>query len=377
MPLANYEVWLTDDAGVRLASLDKFLTLQAAREANRIANFTLRAPLSFDTNFVRRDNMIQVWRAPLGGRLKLWRAYFIRRWRFNTLAGSDQVVTLYGPDSNDLMRRRIVAAYASSAQAAKTDFADDMMKEVVTEALADGVSPAPSAGTRVWSGLSVQADSSAGPTITKSFPFDYLLLPGGGGVLSILANAAKEGGTEVFFDVAPATVASNSIDFQFRTTTGQPGQDVSDYVVFSQETGNLEKPDLEEDYTREENYIYAAGQGEEANRNVQQVYDAGRYNGSRWNRCEGFADARNQSADNGVIASGNNRLYEGRPRIRFTGIPVDTEGTRFGIDWDFGDRVQAKYLNYQFDCIIRAMTLSVDGDGNETIDARLDYEAAL
>ena len=35
-----------------------------------------------------------------------------------------------------------MAAFTDEAQSEKTDFADDMMKEIVTEALADGVAPA-------------------------------------------------------------------------------------------------------------------------------------------------------------------------------------------------------------------------------------------
>jgi hypothetical protein len=300
----------------------------------------------------------------------------LRRWRFST-QGSDQVLELYGPDINDLLRRRIVAAFSGSAQASKTDYADDMMKEVVTQALADGVTPTPTAGTRVWANLSIAADLSLGPTITKSFPFDPLLSSSSQGVLIQLAKAAREAGTEVFFDIVPNVVSANSITFQFRTYVGQPGQDVSSRVTFDQASGNAKEPSLEEDYTEEKNYIYTAGQGEGESRNVQQVYDATRYGASIWNRCEGFADARNQSTDNGVREAGRSTLEEGRPFLRFTAQPVDTEQTRFGIDWDFGYTVGAKYLNRQFDCIIRAVTISLDSNGVEKIGARLDYEAAI
>jgi hypothetical protein len=191
-----------------------------------------------------------------------------------------------------------------------------------------------------------------------------------------LAKAAREAGTEVFFDIVPNVVSSNSITFQFQTFTGQPGQDVSDRVTFDQADGNMKNPSLEYDYTEEENYIYAGGQGEESDRNIQQVYDSTRYGQSIWGRCEGFADARNQSTDNGVISAGNTHLEEGRSRIRFTAQPLDTTGTRFGIDWDFGYQVGARYLNRQFNSIIRAVSIVVNENGEE-IRARLDYEAAI
>lgn len=372
----NYECYLTDDKGVRLAFLDNFIQLDCSRVANQIAAFSMVMPLSFDRNMIAPDRMVQIWREPTGGRLKLWRVYFLRRWLFDT-QGSNDYVTLAGPDVNDLLRRRIVAAYSGSAQASKTDYADDMMKEVVTQSIADGVAPTPTAGTRVWSDLSITGDVSLGPTITKSFPFGKLLNKSNQGVLATIAKAAREEGTEVFFDIVPNVVTSNSINFKFITTVGQPGQDVSDNVVFSQDSGNLENPSLEYDYAEEENYIYAAGQGEGSDRNVQQVYDNGRYNVSQWNRCEGFADARDQTTDNGVTAAGNDALNAGRPKIRFRGSPIDTASTRFGIDWDYGYRVQTKYANIQFDSIIRAVTLSVNDQKEEDIQTKLDFEALL
>lgn len=369
--MASYEIWLTSDAGVRLAQLTTNTNLVASRVANAVGWFSLKMPLSFDINQIRLDRMVQVWWQPTGGASSLWRVYFLRKWKFAT-EGSKEVVTLEGPDTNDLLRRRIVAAYTASAQASKTDFADDMMKEVVRESIADGVAPTPTAGTRVWSNLSIQADASAGPTITKSFPFDKLLSGSGSGVLPVLAQAAREAGTEVFFDVAPYIVGSDSISFQFQTTTGQPGQNVTSRVIFDQQHGNMKDPVLEYDYSEEENYIYAAGQGEESSRNVQQVYDTSRYNASIWNRCEGFADARNQPDDDGVREAGRAQLEEGRPRIRFTATPIDTDGTVFGRDWDFGYKVKSRYHNVEFDTIIRVVTISIENN-KETIQTVLEF----
>ena len=371
----HYELWLTTDTGVRIAQLTTGTMFQGSRVANGIGWLAMSMPLSFDINLIRPDRMIQLWRQPSGGAMSLWNVYFLRKWIFST-QGSQEVVTLEGPDKNDLLRRRIVAAYSGSAQASKTDFADDMMKEVVTESIADGVAPTPDAGTRVWSNLSVQADASAGPTITKSFSFDKLLSGSGSGVLAVLAEAAREAGTEVFFSVEPNSVTGSSITFQFRTTINQPGQDVTNRVIFDQARGNMREPMLEYDYSEEENYIYAAGQGEGAARNIQQVYDADRYTTSTWNRCEGFADSRNQESDDGVREAGRMQLSEGRPRIRFTAQPVDTVGTNFGLDWDFGDKVRSRYKNVEFDTIIRAVTLSVENK-RETIQVRLDFEGLV
>lgn len=378
---AEYEIWLTDDSGQRITDsrgrsyLKEFLNLSATRAVNQIGSFSMRVPATFDKSLLQVDRMVQVWRKPAGGQLGLWRVYFIRRWRFK---GSDsgRVVELEGPDQNDLLRRRIVAAYAGSTQAKKTGIeADDMMKIFVSEALDDGAAPTPDAGTRAWPGLSVQTDLTLGPQLTLSVPLDPLLTASGSGVLTQIASAARRIGQEVFFDIVPNVVTGSSISFQFQTFINQPGMDVSDRVVFDEQYGNMADPELEYDYSDETNYVYAAGQGEQANRNIQQVYDADRYSTSRWNRCEGSQDARNQDSTWGVVSAGDSALAAGRPKIRFSATPLDTAGTRFGRDWDHGYKVRARYEGVEFDSIIRVVTITVDGKGVEDIKARLEYES--
>ena len=362
----KYELWLTTDRGVRLSLLDNAVWFSATRVVNGIGTFSMSLPPSFDASLLAPDRMVQVWRAPEGGRLSLWRVYFVRKWRFLT-QGSRQVLLLWGRDGNDLLRRRIAAAFTDEAESEKTDFADDMMKEIVTEALADGVAPTPDAGTRAWPDLSVQADLGIGPTLTRSFAWQRL-----DRLMSAIGQAAREAGTEVFFDIVPVVAGSDSISFEFRTYTGQPGADRAG-VVFDQERGNLKEPSLEFDYTNEVNYVYGGGQGQESEREVQQSYDAVRYSISQWNRCEGFVNASSQAEADGVREMARSAVEAGRPRRRFGAIPVDTEGTRFGRDWDHGDRVTARYRGFEFDTIIRVTNVTVR-DEHETVTARLEYE---
>lgn len=251
---------------------------------------------------------------------------------------------------------------------------DNMMKEVVRESLLDNADPTPDFGTRAWADLTIQADSSHGPIISKSFPFKKLLTFDGGGVLPILARASAEAGTQVFFAIQPNVIGKNSINFEFRTFINYPGQDASN-VVFDEASGSLLNPDLTIDYSREENYIYSTGQGTEDNRDVQQVWDSTRIGQSRWGRSEGEADSRDDDNSDAVIASGYSKLFEGRPKITFTGNAGDTEGTSFVKHWDVGDLVTVKHEVIEFSCIIRGVTLSFAKDGTQSIDARLDYNA--
>lgn len=367
----SFEFILTDDGGATIADLSTGLGISASKVINGIGEFTWIAPPSFDRSIVKPDQMLQIWYEPFGGIRRLWNTYFLRRFHYPS-KGFD----FGGPDINGLLWRRIVAAYTNSAQAKKTAMpGDDMMKEVVRESMLDNANPTPDFGTRVWADLTVQADNSLGPTISKSFPFDKLLTFDGGGVLPILARASAEAGTKVFFAIQPNIVGQNSINFEFRTFINYPGSDVSSTVTFDEASGSLLNPDLTIDHSREENYIYATGQGTETNRDVQQVWDATRIGQSRWGRSEGEADSRNDDNPDAVIASGYSKLFEGRPKIAFTAKAGDTEGTAFVKHWDVGDLVSVKHELIEFSSIIRGVTISVDNKGHQTIDARLDYNA--
>jgi len=371
----QYELWLTTDSGVRLKSLHHAIWFQASRVVNRIGHMSMRVPWTFDDSLIQPDRMVQIWRAPSGGKPKLWRPYFIRKWRFETGTSGDEFVYLYGVDPNDLLRRRIVAHYAGETNATATaEEADDLMKRIVTDAIADGTNPAPSAGTRAWSDFSVAGDLTLGPQLTKEFAWEQLLTASGTGLLPDIAEAAKEAGTEVFFDVAVASVSSSSISFQFRTYTGQPGMDMTSKARFDKEKA-LKSPFLEYDYEKEANYVYAGGRGIEDAREVQQVYEADRYNLSKWNRCEGFEYAITQGeVANAVREAGRAALREGRPVRKFQAELVDTSSTRFGLHWDWGDKVRARYRDQEFDAIVRTVVLNVAGE-KEQVQARMEYEA--
>jgi len=250
-----------------------------------------------------------------------------------------------------------------------------MMKEVVTQSMSDALSPAPTAGTRAWANLTVAADLGDGPTVERGFAWKQLLSAEGNGVLASINKASRQLGTEVFFGVEPNVIGANSINFIFRTYTGQPGIDRTTgpaQVIFSKEQATLTDAQLSYDYTKAQNYIYAAGQGDLSDRKVEQVYDAARYNRSIWGRCEGVLDARNQ-ADDQVEDAGNTALDDRRPEIRLTGKPIDTEGQALGSHWNCGDLVVAKAWGAQFDALVTSTTVTVDENKNESIDAQLEY----
>lgn len=363
---STHELYLTMDDGTKLALLKDWLNLDYTRVINNVGVINLLLPGTFDRSILHADQRIEVWRAPEGGAMKVRRIYFIRRITDSTDEGNLRSILVEGFDTNMLLILRIIAAAAGSADAAKTAAIDDMMKAIVRESSGTLAAAARQFNTSYFS---VQADLTAGPSITKSFSWRNVH-----NVLLDLAEAARQAGTEVYFDIVPTTPTT----FEFRTNTGQPGMDHTypngvSPVIFSLENGNLRNPKLIEDWSEELTYIYAAGQGEGAFRTTYAAEDTARSGRSIWGRREGFKDARNESTLAGVTNSANEMLASGEPRVLFGASLLDTPQARYGVDWDWGDRVTTEYQG-QRDGLVRADRVIVNSQGKEMIEARIEVD---
>lgn len=368
----TYELWLTTDAGMPFADtsgktiLTTFTRLEASKVANDIGRLFVSLPPSFNTDLIVKDRMIQVWRKPEDGARSLFNVYFINKWRFLT-TGAREAVWIWGDDPVMLLKRRVVAFRSEQAESAKTDFADDMMKEIVDENLVN-----PAVAARAMPGVTVAGDNGDGPSLTKAFSFDNVLK-----TLKSLNEASRDQGTEVFFDMAVSDVTNTSIAFQFRTFINQPGQDVSSRVSFDQELGNLGNPELEYDYTEEANYIYAGGQGEAITREIQEADDAARIAISRYGRTEVFTDARRSKTPAAVLEEARSTLEDRKPKTRFLGDALSTTATQFGRDWNWGDRVTERYRGQDGQAIVYVVNLVVNDDGHESVGARLNLVTSI
>lgn len=360
--MSTVQVYLTTDLGVRIALLDQFMELEYTRVVNDIG--TLRGTWSqqiFDPAWLHEDYRVEVWRAALaGGPKRLDTVGLLRYWNPKT-TGMVGTVEIVAPDYNEILARRIVAYADGSAQADKTDEADDFMKEIVRDNMgADCVDTARDLTT--W-GLSVVADEALGPSVEKKFSRRVVL-----DAIRELAETATTNGTPVYFELAPLT----STTCEFRTWINQPGVDRTADVLVGLEYGNLKDPSYEYDAMDELTYIYAGGQGEGAGRNIQAASDTARIGASAINRREGWADASVADTDAGVQTEADAALEAGKPRRFLGGTLVETPGCLYGRDWYFGDRVTAVYGGQQYACLVKAVTVRITSTDGEQITADLE-----
>lgn len=364
--MTDYEIFICTPRGVKLAKIDTINAMTIVKAVNDTGWINLLLPKSFDRSLVRLDNIIHVNRRANGGIWELAFIGFLRVWRYGEFT-----TELGGPGINELLSRRVVAYNAGAAEAEQVDYADDMLKEIFDHNLGGDATDT----DRQWDGigLSSMTQSGAGPEINKAFSRRNVLE-----VMQEICETSRQQGTDLYFDIKPGWDNSGYLTGMFTTYTGQPGRDRSadsGYpVFFGTQYGNLEGGLLEYDYSTEITVAYSGGQGERENRTVEEREDTSRSGVSAWNRREGFKDARNQNTTAGVQDDGDAYLAENRPKIRFTGALIDTPQARYGVDWDFGDRVACEFAGKQFEAVIKAVTQTIDGTGKESIDARIEVE---
>ena len=384
--MAQYELYLCNDRGRRLMPLTNLRSFSAAKMVNATAGFSavLRPPADLPTlqNYhyiernIRKDWQVQVWFKSRGP-WRLFAAYLVLDWGWGQSEDGEEVFSFGGYDMNHLLTRRVVAAYTGSAQTFMTDYADDMMKAVVTDSMEDDALPVPTTGSRAWADLTVAADLSKGPSFSKGFSWNPLLTLSGSGALEDIALPARQGGNPVYFRIAPNTISTGATTWQFRTQTGQPLADRTSgatQVVFDADKGTLVNWSLDYDYSEEVNAVYGLGQGKDDLRMVRQVYDEPRTKSSYWGRCESSVEAQDQETEDGVDNIANGTLTAGRPRVTLRGEPVSRQGQAFMRHWGWGDKVIARAKGKQFQALVWSVVVSQDEDSKVTESARLEFQ---
>jgi hypothetical protein len=268
--------------------------------------------------------------------------------------------------TNDLLRRRVVAAPTDTDIADKQAEADDVLRAVMRDALlpANDITTIPPPD-RDWDRLTVEVDAGAAASVTsRDMSYEALLDISGGGLLTKICKKAKsDNDEELFFDIVPLTITSSGINLIFRAYLGQPGADRAALgLTFSPELGNLTDVKLGYDYTEEVNHVYTGEIGTSNSTNIRPTTDGTQERASNWNSCEAWASDLLDGID----------MIKDSWTIRFIGTVTQTEACVFGRDWNWGDRATARFRGFEFNTIIRAVTIQVDDKGKETITARID-----
>jgi hypothetical protein len=210
---------------------------------------------------------------------------------------------------------------------------------------------------------------AGGASISKAFAYRNVLT-----VIQELAELANEGGVWLGFDVVRTAPGA----FQFRTYTGQRGQDHSrdsgDPRFVGKQYGNLSQATFGTYHADERNWVCVAGQGEGDKRVLVYRENIARRDASKWNRREYFKDSRDETVTANLEADGDAALDEFKPKQLLTGTLHDTPGMQYNIHYQFGDVLSVEAFGYFVDCHVKSVRVKVDQDGGEQLDIKLEGE---
>ena len=271
-----------------------------------------------------------------------------------------------GMGLNHLLKRRVIAYYTGSSFAKKTAALDDMMKAIVkencyTEAVdyEDGTTVVPERDYSQIIDFTVQPETTLAPSASVAFAWDNVYE-----TLVKLAEKATQQGTRLFFEVV--RVSDNA--FQFQTFANAYGIDRRGQQIFSAAFGNLTDTELTLDRSNEVNYLYVAGKGREEYRKIEEVQNVANVQHSPLNRIEGVYNATNTD-DNALASVGYQALERNKPLRLFKGQLQDAEGSRYGLDWDLGDLLDAQDGEEEFEIMVTGVEFDFSG-GKTSIKGR-------
>ena len=400
--MATYELWLTDDSGQRMFPLEKYINFAYTRSSFYLSTiqiqFNFKEWFGMVQPFFRPDWRIEVWRSPAYGYpMRLEDMYMLRKPEVY-LREDDavQTIMLRGRNGMDLLNRRYVVQYTDTQYTTKTDYIDDMMKEIVREQMLYGSCKGYNGSAdndRAWpqGEFTVQEDLSLGPNTKLSFADRNVLdvireLKD----LSFNLNYTLATNRKIYFGVVPinlvgstATLAEPNAKtgYQFQTFADLRGVDRTDGIEFSVENGNMKTPTYIESHFDEVNAVFVKGQGIDSGRATLEVENLSLINKSRWNRCEGVRTATYETDASGLQGEADVALGEGRPIFNLDAIFLNSPGSKntprslYGIDWDMGDLLPANFAGKQFDIEVVNVYVSVDDKGNENITGRNAQDA--
>lgn len=381
---AVYEIALYRDDGQRLMILDRVESFVATRVANNVGEFSVILPADFDFSLLRPEQQVFISRKPSGGIKKRVWAGLIKQIDSSFGETGIRSLSISGPDFNSILASRVLVGELTPTV---TGTVESILHTYIPRHLftSGGTNYAfwpvafePAGGGQRTNLFTTDCPHHNGmPSITYGIIARSSILDWLTELCAYLKNHSTP--TDLYFDFWPAEVNV----FEFRTYLNQPGRNATigqpGAIMFSADNGNLTSIAYQEDYRNEINMLYKLNSGSNfanlepfstATLGFATYGDsAGRYASSMYSIHNGFVMI---SADTNVDQDSKKALKEGRPLKKLTGNVKSVPGSIYGIDWEFGDRVNVKFDGRIFETIIKAVTFGVDNSGREILEAAVE-----
>ncbi len=361
--MPEHELLLHDQVGVRLREL-RHTSFSLARRVGTVGGTTINLPhkAGYAYSDFARDQIVTVSASLPGGGsyLEGETLWFVRGREYN-----QNGLSIYLEDANTILKRRIVAYAAASAQASKAGNAFDLIRAIIRENFG---SLAP-AGRDVSAFLAIQGDDGFGATVAKDFAWRKVL-----DVIRDIAAACEEAGTYCGFDIvashAPLATVVGRLAFglEFRVFKQQRGIDHrwpsgAQPIIIGSEFGSLANPKVVEMWTDEESFTYAGGQGQDSDRLIDSAANQELIDQAIFGRIEGFRSVSQAKTSAALIDEASAQLAAKAGRVKVTGDLQETPNLRYGIDVRYGDFVTVSEAGIRADARLNAIQISADRNG--------------
>lgn len=310
------------------------------------------------------DSLIDVERtSPVTGRLQVEETYLTRlshRYR----EGNQERYVVGGLSLNHLLARRVVDPTddpaAAGGYSTKAGPADDVLVDYADEQCGSLAS-----SLRQFPNFSVAPSASVGTPAGRRLRYEILL-----DAFQDVANQSNVDFIVVRLIGNTLRLVVTPIGTDRTRTRNYP---FAPFVELNPVRGNLSDPSLMFDRKKEQNYVYALGQGPGEDRTVLKLEGEGTHD-SPYNRIEFTTDVRSaERGDAQTLRTGARAaLYDKQAQKEFTFKPTGAEpGNIYRQDWDVGDKLTCTWDDETIDLRVREVEISLDS-GGETITPKLE-----
>lgn len=374
MAIGTYDLWLDHWNGTRLVYLDSMDRLEYTRTLHNVGVLNLTMPSTFDVGLLQDDYKVEIWRG-LPGIPKRLENVFLSRGSVKSTdeKGTDQAL-IVGVDGNDILKRRFVWAQPGSAQARKTGYAGNILKEYVSEAIAQSVCYGATSSSKradIADYLTVQADNDDGESFTKNYEYKTLF-----DVANGICNTSTGRETPMWWLVYPVS----RYEYQLRCYETLMGQDLTGQVTISPVYGMAE---ARHEYDASEEFNMVVGAGGKIGlgsypdyRKMEYAYNQARVYDNPFSWRERFLDVGDEPDYLQIIDECYDEVSdeENVPSEVFSCKLEEMESFRYGRDWDLGDKVRLSYRGLQLDAVIKTVYIKVEKTEEVWVQFKIEPE---
>lgn len=347
-------------SGVIQAQIDgsSYTDLKLTRQVNAAGFFSFSINTNHPAfNYIVNDAVIVIWRRNVTQGLN-WYVEFTGLVRLIQREYTDRdSLNVSGAGILSLLARRHVLFYANTSNRSVfvSKPAETIMKTLVEY---NAAASATTGNSRLRdgeiSGVTVQANSGLGNTISLACAYDNLL--------SVLQFISSTGGGGGDFDL----VRTSDTAYEFRWYTGQLGTDRTASITFALEYGNMGHPIYTVNRFDQKTVAIVGGQGQDSSRAIA-VRTGSEY--ATGIDIETFVDGRNEATTATLESKGDIALDTNRNKITsFSFDVLQIPSYFYGQHYFLGDLVSYRYTDIAGTIKIIGITITVDNEsGNESI----------